>query len=300
MRQRHHRFAAGACAGRVAFLMALGSLSGAAQTQYTVTSVGTTAYSINGTNNATLTLTRGAAYTFTVNASGHPFWIKTAATTGTGSAYNTGVVNNGVSAGTLTFTVPASAPATLFYICQFHALMKGTLNIVDPPSPPSVALTQPVSGTTLAAPATLALRASASDADGSIAQVRFLSGAAVLGTVTSSPYALVLTNLGPGTYPFTAQAVDNSGLRTTSSVVTVSVVVPDPIHFDTNLVPADGRLPLRLTVTPGLRYEIGWTSTWTNWNTFAQFLATNAVMEFSAPITEGDPQFFRAWLLPNP
>jgi hypothetical protein len=119
------------------FVLALGAPHGLAQTTNTVSNVGFSAYSINGTNNPTLTLTRGVTYRFNVNASGHPFWIKTAATTGIGDAYNNGVVNNGTQAGTLTFAVPADAPSTLFYICQFHSAMKGTFNIVSPRSPPA-------------------------------------------------------------------------------------------------------------------------------------------------------------------
>src|SRR5258708_37455244 len=69
-------------------------------------------YTINGQGNPTLTLTRGQTYTFDVNASGHPFFIKTAQVTGSGSTFDTGVTNNGVTVGTLTFTVPDSTRQT--------------------------------------------------------------------------------------------------------------------------------------------------------------------------------------------
>ncbi len=87
-------------------------------------------YTVNGQGNPTLTLNRGQTYTFQVTASGHPFYIKTAQVTGTGSTFDTGVTNNGVETGTLTFTVPASAPSTLFYQCAVHTPMTGTLSIV--------------------------------------------------------------------------------------------------------------------------------------------------------------------------
>ena len=109
-------------------LLAAGSLRAA---DFTVTPVGFSAYRINNVDNPTLTLTRGTTYTFAINAFGHPFWIKTAAVTGTGSAFNTGVTNNGIDSGTITFVVPVSAPNTLFYNCEFHPLMTGTLNIVN-------------------------------------------------------------------------------------------------------------------------------------------------------------------------
>jgi hypothetical protein len=119
-------------------VLALGTLSSAAQTTNAVSAVGFSAYNINGTNNATLTLMRGVAYVFNVNASGHPFWIKSVSSTGTGNAYNPGVAANGIQVGTLTFAVPTNAPSTLYYNCQYHSAMKGTINIITPPSPSAV------------------------------------------------------------------------------------------------------------------------------------------------------------------
>ena len=96
-----------------------------------VTNSGASAYVINGVNNPSLTLQRGVSYRLQVSASGHPFWIKTAAVTGTGSAYSTGVTNNGTDNGTVVFNVPLDAPDTLYYICQFHGSMVGTFNVVN-------------------------------------------------------------------------------------------------------------------------------------------------------------------------
>jgi plastocyanin len=99
---------------------------------YNVTNNGLTSYMIDGSSNPSLTLTRGDTYTFQIVASGHPFWIKTVKSIGTGNAYSSGVTGNGTDNGTLTFTVPLDAPSTLFYDCQFHFNMSGTINIVDP------------------------------------------------------------------------------------------------------------------------------------------------------------------------
>ena len=101
--------------------------------QYDVTNSGSSAYVINSQNNLTLVLTRGSRYVFNISASGHPFWIKTARTTGTGNAYSTGVTNNGISSGigVTTFIVPLDAPNTLYYQCELHASMGGILTISD-------------------------------------------------------------------------------------------------------------------------------------------------------------------------
>ena len=108
---------------------------------FNVTASGASAYTIDGSNNPTLELLRGFTYTFTVNASGHPFWIKTSQTTGTGNAYTSGITNNGITSGILFFSVPYNAPNTLYYICQYHGSMTGTITISDagpegPPGPP--------------------------------------------------------------------------------------------------------------------------------------------------------------------
>ena len=96
-----------------------------------------TAYVINGVDNPALTLTRGHTYTFDVSAPGHPFFIKTSPVTGAGSTFDSGVTNNGTTSLTVTFNVPASAPATLFYQCSVHSGMHGTLSIMDAPAVPA-------------------------------------------------------------------------------------------------------------------------------------------------------------------
>ena len=82
-------------------------------------------------NNPTLYLSRGETYYFAVNASGHPFYIKTQNSTGTSNAYSDGVTNNGTASGTITFIVPMDAPDTLHYNCQYHSSMNAPIYILD-------------------------------------------------------------------------------------------------------------------------------------------------------------------------
>jgi len=107
--------------------------SGNAETLF-VTADGTSQYVINGFDQFPLTIVRGVTYTIDVSAVGHPFWIKTAATTGTGDQYNTGVTNNGTENGIITWTVDAGTPSTLYYQCEVHSAMGGTINVVDKPT----------------------------------------------------------------------------------------------------------------------------------------------------------------------
>jgi len=79
-------------------------------------------------NDPVLYLRRGETYYFVNNSGGsHPFQIRQSSG---GSAYNTGVSNNGASNGTITFKVPMSAPSTLYYQCTSHSGMGNTINIV--------------------------------------------------------------------------------------------------------------------------------------------------------------------------
>jgi hypothetical protein len=100
---------------------------------FRVTNIGSADYTFNGVAlDPTISLIRGQTYYFNMFCgSTHPLWIKTAPTLGTGDAYNTGVTNNGVYTGTITFQVPWDAPNLLYYQCQIHAGMGGLLQIVD-------------------------------------------------------------------------------------------------------------------------------------------------------------------------
>ena len=94
---------------------------------YSFTGVGTGESSAN--SNPTLYLTRGESYTFSINASGHPFYIKTVNGTGTGNQFANGVSGQGTQVGDVVFTVPMNAPNKLYYNCQYHSSMNGTIHI---------------------------------------------------------------------------------------------------------------------------------------------------------------------------
>jgi len=79
--------------------------------------------------NPILTLYRGATYVFDVNAVGHPFYLKVSKQIGAVDQYNDGVQNNGTEVGVVTFTVPSSAPDTLYYVCGRHQSMQGFFEI---------------------------------------------------------------------------------------------------------------------------------------------------------------------------
>ena len=119
----------------VSILFALGAIASAASAKadevIKFTTHGVPAYFVNDQQNPELSLKRGTTYQIEVNTPGHPLWIKTNESPGTDNAYVSGVTGNGTDKGTITFVVPADAPAALFYNCQYHIVMHGKINITD-------------------------------------------------------------------------------------------------------------------------------------------------------------------------
>jgi chitinase len=117
-------------------------------------------------------------------------------------------------------------------------------------SPPAVTLTQPANGATFTAPATVALAASASDADGTVAKVEFFNGATKLGEDATAPYGFTWSGVAAGTYTITARATDDLGFTATSSAVTITVKAASTPPAVSLTSPADGSVfPWKPTIT---------------------------------------------------
>ena len=93
---------------------------------FTVTSPGFF-YAINGNQpNPTITLVRGQTYTFAINTDSiHPFEI-----------LSPGVLNNNISQGTITYTVPTVA-SNYNYICSIHFFGARIITVAPTPPPQS-------------------------------------------------------------------------------------------------------------------------------------------------------------------
>ena len=101
------------------------------QVVYNVTANGTSAYRFAGNgvvstaDNPDIFLTRGVKYRFINNSGGsHPFQIRESAG---GSAYSTGVTNNGASSGNIDFAPTFDSPSKLVYQCTSHGGMVGNI-----------------------------------------------------------------------------------------------------------------------------------------------------------------------------
>ena len=85
---------------------------------------------LNGTvtgNDPSLTFNVGDTINFNVDSPGHPFYLKTVASTGTGDLIS-GVTNNGATEDTVTW-IP-STPGIYYYQCSLHSGMTGTITIL--------------------------------------------------------------------------------------------------------------------------------------------------------------------------
>jgi chitinase len=99
---------------------------------------------------------------------------------------------------------------------------------VSAAQPPVVSITSPASGATFAAPATIAITASASDPQNQLTMVQFYNGTTLLGTATAAPYTITWPSVPAGTYSLTAVASDAAGLSTPSAAVSVTVAAQPP------------------------------------------------------------------------
>jgi|TARA_B110000879_G_scaffold125677_1_gene165826 hypothetical protein len=114
-----------------------GYLTAAPENTFTMTSNGSNDYVFaadskffpTAENDPVLYVTRGQTYNFVNNSGGsHPFQLRTS---NGGGAYNTGVTNNGAASGTIKWTVPMTAPSSIYYQCTAHSNMGNTINVIS-------------------------------------------------------------------------------------------------------------------------------------------------------------------------
>lgn len=183
-------------------------------------------------------------------------------------------VNSGPATFSHTFTSAGSFP----YSCTIHGFT-GTINVSTPNVPPTISITNPVSGTIFIAPANLTVQASASDSDGTVTNVQFRIGSTVLTNKATAPFSAVTNNLPAGSYTLSAIASDNLGAKTTNSV---NIIVDAPPSV-TITNPASGAVftaPANVTVQASASDSDG---TLTN----VQFLIGSTVLtnKFTAPFS---------------
>ena len=97
---------------------------------YYITNSGSGAYVVNGVSNGLITFEKGKKYRIHINASGHPFWIQTVSGAySAGNVYSTGITNGGAQVGHILVELPQNAPDDLYYVCQYHSSMQGSISV---------------------------------------------------------------------------------------------------------------------------------------------------------------------------
>src|SRR6056300_837053 len=129
-----------------------------------VTNSGSSAYLFDSHysgNNPTIYVRAGATYAFNLSVSGHPFHLQTVSGAySSGNSYTTGLthiaddgtVTTGASAllkeeGTLYYEIPSGTSGTIYYVCQYHSGMAGSIVIQSDTAAAGVSFTTDKSNT---------------------------------------------------------------------------------------------------------------------------------------------------------
>ena len=109
-----------------------------------------------------------------------------------------------------------------------------TLTVVNN-NPPTAAITSPSATASYIAPNVVTINATATDADGTVAQVEFLVNNVVVGTDVTSPYSFAWTST-PGVANIKVRSTDNKGAVTNSSVVALNIADPNALPYELGTV----------------------------------------------------------------
>lgn len=198
-----------------------------------------------------------------------------------------------------TFTNAGSYP----YLCTVHTLqhMTGAVIVAAAPLPPTVAITNPANGAVFSALANIKLGASATASGGSVTNVRFLQGAAVLTNLTAAPYAYTVSNLAAASYTFSAVATDSGGLSATNSI-TNSVVTPVAVALTAPKKIPPASFQFSYSANTGLSYVVQRSTNLlsTNWLPLATNTAASNPVTYTDTTATVSPGFYRVGRLPNP
>jgi hypothetical protein len=165
-------------------------------------------------------------------------------------------------------------------------------------NPPTVTLTNPVSGTVFAAPASINLRATASVSGGTVTNVEYFAGTTSLGHATTAPFAVTGNLPNPGSYALKAVATA-AGLSGTSSVVNITVVSPTPVSATPPSLNG-GQFSFSYSADPGLKYVVQSSSNLVDWVSLVTNTAAGSSVPFAAGFATNPSTYYRVGRLPNP
>ena len=212
---------------------------------------------------------------------------------------DTGLWESGVQGTGATFTHTFKSAGSFPFHCSVHPFMTGTITVQSVAVPPTVTIFNPTNGSVFAAPATLALTATASEANGGVTNVEFFQGGISLAKIMKAPYSVSVNNLAGGDYALSAVATDNSGVRATNSI-TIHVVTPVAVALSSPNRVSATIFQFRYTANPGLSYLVQRSANLQDWTPISTNTAPGNPTSFSDNAAMGNVNFYRVQLLPNP
>jgi plastocyanin len=209
--------------------------------------------------------------------------------------WDSGIVGHG-SVFSHAFATTGSFP----YVCHVHSFQTGSVKVnAAAAPPPTVDITSPTNNAVFFAPARFELAASASSSGGAISKVEFFEGATSLGAITASPYQLAVTNLGAGSYAFSAVATDNQGRAATNrAAITVDPATPLRITNPRWLSPTS--FGFSYSTDPGVGYAVDRTPDFTIWTAMETNTATGPASSFTDTSAGPGQGFYRVRRLEFP
>ena len=196
-------------------------------TTITVGNSGSGSYTINGMLNDTLSFIRGNTYNLVINANGHPFWIQTVpGSYSSSNIYSSGVTNNGSQTDTIIFVVPDDAPDTLYYACQYHSSMQGSITITGSVSSSPTLSNFSIPSRNYSSGATFTITPPSSNSTGAFSYASSDTSVATISGTT-------VTILQAGTVIITAtqEADDNYTSGTTTATLIINGTTPTLSNF---------------------------------------------------------------------
>lgn len=168
-----------------------------------------------------------------------------------------------------------------------------TVNVTEPNVPPQVAITAPANNAAFSAPAAFLIEANATDPDGTVVRVDFLSGGQLIGSDDTAPFSFSVSNLAAGSYTLIAQAVDNAGATNSSPAISVNVTAPVSLSLLSTTAAGEFQFTLEGTAS-GTTNIIQGSGNLTDWVNLRTNISSGTPLNFIDPASTSLPfRFYR-------
>jgi hypothetical protein len=142
------------------------------------------------------------------------------------------------------------------------------------------------------------ISADASVSQGTVTNVSFFNGPALLRAVDTAPFSFTATGLQPGAYSFSAVATA-AGISSTSAVVSVTVIAATSIQLTSPAV-TNGLVSFSYSSDPGQSYVVAGSFDLLSWLPLATNLASGNSVQFSEDVGTNLFKFYRVGRLAGP